>query len=398
MRRQSLDNFETDVLLCGEQLRNFVHQHNLVRNRMHYGKGHINCFVACELVDKLVNTREVPGRRAAIIPIQILLNQEIIHSVNDESEFKDEYCLYAFRLDDNTFVMTEEAEIVLETIQLYNRISVAKDVITDHVVANHLYPASFSGKALTDWLVEHDDSISDREAALIRCQALLEWKLFGNVLEPYQNVFTDDAAAIYQFRLDLRRKRSLTGLLVCTSRRISMGSASSGISMGQMEKRKISISSNVSTNDTGCYGVSPGGMTDTDLNTDEHLSSTLDSGFHRTPPVVLRCVSAEEIEDHDSPFVKRRVVLIRDAVGYGFVIRGSGPCYVQVIDPNSPAANSALKVRQYLGVVNDINVLRQDSKDINRLISESEWLNMVVYMHFRDASMENQESLATTDS
>ena len=33
-----------------------------------------------------------------------------------------------------------------------------------------------------------------------------------------------------------------------------------------------------------------------------------------------------------------------DAVGFGFVVRGNAPVYVQTVDPNGPAAMAGLKV------------------------------------------------------
>ena len=36
-----------------------------------------------------------------------------------------------------------------------------------------------------------------------------------------------------------------------------------------------------------------------------------------------------------------------DKVGFGFVIRGDGPCYIQAIDPAGPAASAGLKVNHY---------------------------------------------------
>ena len=35
-------------------------------------------------------------------------------------------------------------------------------------------------------------------------------------------------------------------------------------------------------------------------------------------------------------------------MGFGFVIRGDGPCYVQAIDPAGPAAVAGLKVTRFL--------------------------------------------------
>lgn len=38
--------------------------------------------------------------------------------------------------------------------------------------------------------------------------------------------------------------------------------------------------------------------------------------------------------------------VIGDALGWGFVIRGMVPCYVQAVDPGSPAAAAGVKVCQ----------------------------------------------------
>lgn len=36
--------------------------------------------------------------------------------------------------------------------------------------------------------------------------------------------------------------------------------------------------------------------------------------------------------------------VIGDTVGWGFVVRGHAPCYVQAVDPGSPAAAAGVKV------------------------------------------------------
>lgn len=39
--------------------------------------------------------------------------------------------------------------------------------------------------------------------------------------------------------------------------------------------------------------------------------------------------------------------VIGDAVGWGFVVRGHAPCYVQAVDPGSPAAAAGVKVKRH---------------------------------------------------
>lgn len=92
--------------------------------------------------------------------------------------------------------------------------------------------------------------------------------------------------------------------------------------------------------------------------------------------VLLRYETADELESPDTPYVKSclRVTnssilfqsihsgnslwqiglctlyfwtflqIFSDSIGYGFVIRGIGPTYVQTVDPEGPAADAGLKV------------------------------------------------------
>lgn len=36
-----------------------------------------------------------------------------------------------------------------------------------------------------------------------------------------------------------------------------------------------------------------------------------------------------------------------DVLGWGFVVRGQAPCYVQAVDPGSPAAAAGVKVNTH---------------------------------------------------
>lgn len=39
-----------------------------------------------------------------------------------------------------------------------------------------------------------------------------------------------------------------------------------------------------------------------------------------------------------------RPQIVGDAVGWGFVVRGSKPCHIQAVDPSGPAAAAGMKV------------------------------------------------------
>ncbi|KTG05243.1 hypothetical protein cypCar_00026128, partial [Cyprinus carpio] len=68
--------------------------------------------------------------------------------------------------------------------------------------------------------------------------------------------------------------------------------------------------------------------------------------------VLKRHVTCEELFSPGAPYVKRVLTILGDALGWGFVVRGKSPCYVQAVDPASPAAAAGIKVRQFVCRVN----------------------------------------------
>ncbi|MEQ2271617.1 hypothetical protein XENORESO_006720, partial [Xenotaenia resolanae] len=60
--------------------------------------------------------------------------------------------------------------------------------------------------------------------------------------------------------------------------------------------------------------------------------------------------------------------VIGDALGWGIVVRGKAPCYVQAVDPGSPAAAAGVKIRQFVYRVNGSFVLHLDYKTVTRLV------------------------------
>lgn len=43
--------------------------------------------------------------------------------------------------------------------------------------------------------------------------------------------------------------------------------------------------------------------------------------------------------------------IVGDAVGWGFVVRGSKPCHIQAVDPSGPAAAAGMKVCAQRGML-----------------------------------------------
>ncbi|CAF0883977.1 unnamed protein product [Adineta ricciae] len=79
--------------------------------------------------------------------------------------------------------------------------------------------------------------------------------------------------------------------------------------------------------------------------------------------------TADELERRDLPWCWRSYSLKRDRRGYGLILQGQGPCYVERIDPYGSAATSGIRINEYLYAIEGINVLRRSGKEVERLLS-----------------------------
>ncbi|KAM6899620.1 DEP domain-containing mTOR-interacting protein-like [Xenentodon cancila] len=84
--------------------------------------------------------------------------------------------------------------------------------------------------------------------------------------------------------------------------------------------------------------------------------------------VLKRPVSTEELQTPGGPYIKKTFTIVGDAVGWGFVVRGNQPCYIQAVEPFGPASAAGMKVRQFVVSVNGFNVLDLDYRSVSHLI------------------------------
>ncbi|XP_011616694.1 DEP domain-containing mTOR-interacting protein-like isoform X2 [Takifugu rubripes] len=100
-----------------------------------------------------------------------------------------------------------------------------------------------------------------------------------------------------------------------------------------------------------------------------HSHSQPSSSILSNPKSVLkRPVSTEELQRPGGRYVRKSFTVVSDAVGWGFVVRGNGPCHIQAVEPSGPAAAAGLKVRQFVVSVNGLNVLSLDYRTVSHLI------------------------------
>ncbi|XP_042628121.1 DEP domain-containing mTOR-interacting protein isoform X1 [Cyprinus carpio] len=361
-----------EVLVTGEQLRLRLHEAKLIKDRRHHLRTYPNCFVAKEIIDWLIEHKETSDRDTAIKIMQKLLDQSILHHVCDEhKEFKDMKLFYRFRKDDGTFPLDCEAKVFMRGQRIYEKLmNTENTLLQTREEEGVTYERTLVALEFIDWLLQEGEMPTRQEAEHLG-RRLLEHGIIQHVSNKHHFV---DGGLLYQFRMNFRRRRRLIELLnercrsipenhdspFCLRKQGSEGGNTSFLSVSPTKEIKVvsavrrsSMSSSCGSN--GYYSSSP----------------TLSS----SPPVLCnpksvlkRQVSPEELQAPGGLYIKKTFTIVGDAVGWGFVVRGSKPCYIQAVDPGGPAAAVGMKVCQFLVAVNGMNVLNLDYRTVSNLI------------------------------
>ncbi|XP_045552626.1 DEP domain-containing mTOR-interacting protein isoform X2 [Salmo salar] len=316
-----------EVLVTGEQLRLRLHEGKVVKDRRHHLRTYPNCFVAKELIDWLLEHKEASDRDTAIKIMQKLLDQSIIHHVCDEhKEFKDMKLFYRFRKDDGTFPLDNEAKVFMRGQRIYEKLMMNTEtsILATREEEGETFERTLVASELVDWLLAEGE-MATREEAEHLGRRLLEHGIMQHVTNKHHFV---DGGLLYQFRLNFRRRRRLMELLNERCRTIPE-----------------------SHDSPFCL-----------------RKQNPDGGNTSFLSVLKRQVSPEELQTPGGPYIKKTFTIVGDAVGWGFVVRGSKPCHIQAVDPSGPAAAAGMKVCQFVISVNGLNVLSLDYRTVSNLI------------------------------
>ncbi|KAG5857077.1 hypothetical protein ANANG_G00014740 [Anguilla anguilla] len=360
-----------EVLVTGEQLRLRLHEAKVIKDRRHHLRTYPNCFVAKELIDWLIEHKEASDRETAILILQRLLDQSIIHHVCDEhKEFKDMKLFYRFRKDDGTFPLDSEAKVFMRGQRIYEKLmNTENSLLQTRDEDGGTFERTLVASEFIDWLLQEGEMATREEAEQLG-RRLLEHGIIQHVTNKHHFA---DGGLLYQFRMNFRRRRRLMELLnercraipesqdspFCLRKQNSEGGNTSFLSVSPTKEIKVVSavrrSSMSSCSSSGYYSSSP----------------TLSS----SPPVLCnpksvlkRQVSPEELQTPGGPYIKKTFTIVGDAVGWGFVVRGNKPCHIQAVDPSGPAAAAGMKVCQFVVSVNGLNVLSLDYRTVSNLI------------------------------
>ncbi|XP_067567497.1 DEP domain-containing mTOR-interacting protein isoform X4 [Pseudorca crassidens] len=291
-----------EVLVTGEQLRLRLHEEKVIKDRRHHLKTYPNCFVAKELIDWLIEHKEASDRETAIKLMQKLADRGIIHHVCDEhKEFKDVKLFYRFRKDDGTFPLDNEVKAFVRGQRLYEKLmSPENTLLQPREEEGVKYERTFMASEFLDWLVQEGEATTRKEAEQL-CHRLMEHSIIQHVSNKHPFV---DSNLLYQFRMNFRRRRRLMELL-----------------------NEKSPSSQETHDSPFCLRKQ---------SHDNRKSTSFMS-------VLKRPVTSEELLTPGAPYARKTFTIVGDAVGWGFVVRGSKPCHIQAVDPSGPAAAAGMK-------------------------------------------------------
>ncbi|KAM9813791.1 DEP domain-containing mTOR-interacting protein [Neosynchiropus ocellatus] len=379
-RKAMARQHKAEVMIAGEQLRLRLHDSKLIKDRRYHLRTYPNCFIAQELIDWLVGHKEAPDRATAVCLVQHLIEHDIVHHVCDKRPvFKDAKLLYRFRKDDGTFPFNKEVKIFMRGQRLYEQVIGEKSSLLqlreEHAVA---YQRSFPGCELIDWLLQNGEAES-RCQGLELCRALQEHGIIQHVARKHDFF---DSGLLYQFCINFRRRRRLSQLLYEQDRDNDEGHVASTHDDSHPESplafRKSPShgdqigfqSEGLSDDAKQITSVRRGSLNSLQLQSAGFLPLVQLSLSPRCNPrsVLSRHYTCQELLAPGAPFIKKVLTVIGDALGWGFVVRGLDPCFVQAVEPGSPAAVAGVKVRQFVCQVNGRSVLHLDYRTVARLV------------------------------
>jgi len=375
-----------EILIIGEIIHLRMQRHPLlIKDRRQLLRTHPCCFSGREVVEWLIKNGEALSDHDAVACMRVLQEEGVIHHVTDEHMFKGDNTYYRYRIDDGTFFVDTQYEAYHQAIMIHQRIlgDSEHSIIIEQQCGDQNYNNSFSGRKFVSWLVTNE-VVKDHAAAIMLAQHFLHLLLVKPINDDEATEFYDDETS-YRFIFDVEFSFPLYQVL-------RIGDANDNIPKLVSSEKQFGRLSLQDVKDSLLSKFWNGDWRD--QTSDENPNKMSDVYNRRQEeqsvptltPVVLREVTAEELTNKESPYYSKNITIQSDSVGFGFIIRGNGPCYVQAVDPTSPAADAGLKVRMYLHSVNGVVVLNKHHKEVAKEILRLESVELVVLQNLRSST------------
>ncbi|KAI8499169.1 Phosphatidylinositol 3,4,5-trisphosphate-dependent Rac exchanger 2 protein [Branchiostoma belcheri] len=359
---------------------------SLIRDRKHHLRTYHKCFVSSEFVSWLKELGEINSVEEGVHLGQLLLENGIIHHVVDKHHFKNEPLLYRFRYDDGTYKgRSEMQDMIAKGIHIYCRLHGLFNPLIknkDHYLRTH--KSVMVASRLVDWLVEQGDC-KTREEAVMLGQALCDSGFMHHVLEKYK--FKDDSL-LFRFYAD----EELEGI-AARGKQPATGGSGAAAAAAKMDFRQVAgfmartlavpvhdgkVGFHLEKADQGLLVVTvadqspaqkarlyPGMMVKA---IDGHYSLNLTSANIKAlikaacaqSGILNVTVAAQQQESCGRTGMCSSLLLTTSIVqarqDLGFQVRGSNPCVVHLVKPDSPAGKAGLFPGQSILQVNGKDV------------------------------------------
>ncbi|XP_073418501.1 DEP domain-containing mTOR-interacting protein isoform X1 [Dendrobates tinctorius] len=355
---------ETEIILAGEQLRQRLHNARMIKERQRLSFTYGNCFVANDLISWLIKHKEATDRETAIKIMQVFMDSNVVHHACDEyKEFKDEPLYYRFRTDDGTLDFTEQISIVFRSQKLFEMMMKEEDCILQvREEDSAQYKRAFIGSQVLDWLVDHCE-VTSRDDGEKLCKTMLQYGIIQHVSGQYQ---FSDSDMLYRFAINVRRRRKLIEVLdEHTSSEPRPDSPDSPFCLRKLGSELPRIGF-VCENDPG--PPPPVFKRSSSEGAVSCPNPLINKPIKRVTLVPKRPVTVEELQMPGKMYIQKTLFIMGDDVGWGFMARGTGPCYIQTMDVGGPAHVAGMKACQFIKSVNGINCLHLDYSRIYKLV------------------------------
>lgn len=368
------------IILVGEHLRSRLHSEEeppMIRDRRYHLRMYPCCFIGRDVVDWLMKNSDANSRAGAVQCMDILLENGVIHHVVDDHHFKDEMLFYRFRRDDNTVVKNSDLDVIYKGCDIYYR---AKNE-DSHLIKlrpchDFVFRNCFTGYELVDWLIQKSE-VPDRAHGVVLGRELLDQGIIKHVTDEFH--FRDENI-FYQFMVDkVVNKKMVDALGIVDNKQPG--------SPRNFRRRNLPPLNTQRSSPVPFAKERPElyEQFDYERSPESPVFFPSSGSSSQSPrPVIVREITTGELMDPNGPYVMKNISVKSDAVGFGFVVRGSSPVYVQTVDPKGPGAAAGLKVRMFLKSVNGKDVLHWNHRQVSQeILRGHNIVHLVVMTHFK---------------
>nr|XP_018670689.1 DEP domain-containing mTOR-interacting protein-like isoform X2 [Ciona intestinalis] len=378
-----------DLIIFSETIRHEMQQCKppMIRHRRPLIKGYADVFVGTEAIlwaiktlstheDKPENDSPATSTNItesqAITLFQKLMDAGLLRNVQTFQGFKNDRSLYRFSCDDDNADETVSSVAlgfriykgaICNNCQLFQKVFKFGKLFTSQ---------GMKSSDITAWLVDTGYA-ENQEAAVTLCRHLHK----QGIIEPvdHENMLFEAGGSFYVFTVDYSRPPIPIHKFL-----------SSGISYSNVETAQRNARIHLRQTSDQLMDLSMYSSANKVHRKKGSSKSSDDSGIHVKSSLPYESlldddgeVTKEALLHPEAPFARKELKIYPDGVGYGFVVRGSGPCYVKIVDPDSPAGKAGLEAQQYISEINGKNVLHLPHKAIEDLILNGpKYLTIVV--------------------